>query len=135
MNKLVNVTMNATDKAAIALSSICMVHCIVLPILLIALPSVSSLLAFNDERFHFWLLYAVVPISVFAIAAGYLHHRQARIFFISALGMLCLIGAALYGHDVLGDIGEVGLTIFGSLLIAYGHLRNLRSRRRKLCKK
>lgn len=127
MNKFIN----ASDKAAIVLSFLCVLHCIALPIILIILPSVSSLLAFDNERFHLWLVFAVIPISVFAIISGYFHHRQTSVVLLGAIGLLVLIGAALFAHDTMGEKGEVIFTLLGSALIAFGHVRNFRLRRDK----
>ncbi|WP_395338481.1 MerC domain-containing protein [Ningiella sp. W23] len=129
MNKLID----AGDKTAIALSFVCVLHCIALPLILIILPSVSGFLAFDDESFHIWVAFAVIPISLFAILSGYLHHRRTSVFLVSAIGMLILIGTAIFGHYIFGEKGEVIATLFGSALIAFGHLRNFRLRQTKPC--
>nr|WP_241664470.1 MerC domain-containing protein [Ningiella ruwaisensis] len=126
--------LDSSDKTAVALSFVCVLHCIALPLVLLALPSISGLLVLDDERFHLWLVFIVIPISIFALISGFLHHKRTSVFFVSALGMLMLIAAALFGHDYLGEKGEVGLTLFGSILIAVGHLRNLRLRRVRVCR-
>lgn len=119
---------NTADKLAIGLSVLCTIHCLLLPILLFSIPTISGVLAIDDEMFHRWLLFAVIPISLFAVIAGYIHHKNYLVSLISSTGMAVLIVAAVFGHDIFGDIGEVLLTAMGSLLVAYGHLRNLRLR-------
>ena len=121
---------NAADRCAIGLSLLCTIHCLVLPIVLILTPTVTGILAFDDELFHEWLLFAVLPISLFAVIAGFIHHRNFSVTVISSVGMSMLIVAAVLGHDVLNEVGEVALTVLGSLFIAFGHLRNLQLRRR-----
>ena len=121
--------LDAGDKTAIALSFVCVLHCIALPIILIILPSVASILAFDDESFHLWLTFAVIPISLFAIIFGYIHHRRAGVFLVSAIGMLILITSAIFAHDLMGEKMEVFATLFGSALIAVGHIKNFRLRR------
>ena len=125
MNKLISLG----DKTAIALSVICIVHCTVLPVLLILLPPVSAFLSFNDELFHLWLLAAVIPISLLAIMTGYVHHKNGHVIMIGLLGLTLLILAVVFGHDILGGYGEVVLTIAGSVVIAYSHYQNFRQRR------
>jgi 4-amino-4-deoxy-L-arabinose transferase-like glycosyltransferase len=122
------------DKAAVGLSLLCVVHCLFLPILLILIPPLSGVFAFNDELFHTWLLYAVVPISALAMLMGYFHHRSQRVFLIGALGLIILILAAFLGHEVLGEYSEVAFTVLGSSIIAYSHIRNyqLRSQNKHL---
>ncbi len=121
--------LNASEKTAIASSFVCVLHCMALPLILIVLPSVSGLLVFSDERFHLWLVIAVAPISIFAITTGYFHHRRTSIFFISAIGMLIPLSAAIFGHDTLDEKGEVRVPFIGSVLIAFGHISNFRLRR------
>lgn len=127
--------LNVSDKTAIVLSFVCILHCLALPTLLIVLPSISNLIDFENEIIHFGLVLIVVPISLFAIISGYLHHRHTSVFFISTVGIVMLIVAVIYGHDVLGDYGEVLLTVVGSALITFGHLRNFTLRRVYHCDK
>ncbi|MBL4630111.1 MAG: MerC domain-containing protein [Paraglaciecola sp.] len=68
--------MNIADRSAVVLSTLCMIHCLVLPIILILLPALTSVAFFSDERFHAWLLYAVIPISVSAVVFGSLRYRN-----------------------------------------------------------
>ena len=117
-----------SDKVAIGLSFLCVIHCLFLPVLLILIPPISGLMAIDDEAFHIWLLYAVIPISVIALAMGYLHHRNINVFFVGIICLGTLTLAALLGHDILGEYGEVILTVIGSLIIAFGHIRNYRLR-------
>jgi hypothetical protein len=125
MSKIIDIG----DKSAVVLSIACTLHCIATPLLLVMLPSISGILAFDPEALHLWLLYAVIPISLFAMIAGYFHHHRASISLVSLLGMLSLIGAVIFGHDIMGGLGEVILTVIGSMLIAVGHIKNLMVRR------
>ncbi|ALM92720.1 MULTISPECIES: MerC domain-containing protein [Alteromonas] len=117
-----------SDKAAIALSMLCVVHCLLLPVLLILLPPLAGALAFDDELFHKTLLFFVVPISVIALMMGYFYHRNHTMLLIGGMGLSLLILAVVLGHDVLGEYGEVVLTVIGSSFIAFSHIRNLRLR-------
>jgi hypothetical protein len=125
MSKIIDIG----DKSAVVLSLVCTLHCIGTPLLLVMVPSISGVLAFDPEALHLWLLYAVIPISLFAMIAGYFHHHRTSISLISLLGMLLLIGAVIFGHDIMNGLGEVILTVLGSILIAVGHIKNLMIRR------
>jgi hypothetical protein len=92
--------------------------------LLILLPLFSGLFALDDEMFHQWMLYAVLPISIAALIMGYLHHRSFKVFVVGSIGLVLIILSTTLGHDVLGDTGEVVISILGSMIIAYGHFRN-----------
>jgi hypothetical protein len=113
-----------SDKLAIGFSIVCVAHCLVLPILLILLPPFSGLFALDDEMFHQWMLYAVLPISIAALMMGYLHHRSFKVFVVGSIGLALIILSTALGHDVLGKTGEVVLSMLGSMIIAFGHFRN-----------
>jgi hypothetical protein len=113
-----------SDKLAIAFSMVCLIHCLVLPILLILLPPFSGLFALDDEMFHQWMLYAVLPISIAALMMGYLHHRSYKVFVVVSIGLTLIILSTTLGHDLLGETAEVVLSILGSMIIAFGHFRN-----------
>ncbi|MDM7860434.1 MerC domain-containing protein [Alteromonas sp. ASW11-36] len=129
MRKIVD----AADKTAISLSILCTLQCLLLPVVMVLVPAISGWLVFDDEIFHLWLLFFVLPISTFAVIFGFYHHRNARVATISCVGMALLIIAAAFGHDIFGEVGEIGLTVAGSLFIAYGHLKNFSLRRRPAC--
>lgn len=120
---------NLADRSAIVLSTLCMIHCLVLPLILILLPTLTSLAFFSDERFHTWLLYAVIPISAFAVVLGYFHHRSWLVVLITSIGMGILVMVAILGHDIFGEQGEVFASVVGSILVAYGHIINFKARR------
>lgn len=118
-----------SDKAAVGLSLLCVIHCLFLPIILILMPALTGLLAFNDELFHRMLLVAVVPISAIALVIGYLHHRSHRVLLIGLVGLTILIVTSALGHAIVGKHGEIALTVLGTSIIAYGHFLNYRLRR------
>jgi hypothetical protein len=113
-----------SDKLAIGFSMVCVVHCLVLPILIILLPPFSGLFALDHEMFHQWILYAVLPISIAALMMGYLHHRSYKVFVVVSIGLALIILSTTLGHDVLGETGEVVVPILGSMVIAFGHFQN-----------
>ncbi len=117
-----------TDKASISLSFVCVLHCLALPIFLILFPS-FAVVVLDHESFHQWILFGILPLSVIALVIGFMHHHNYSVIFISIIGLMILIGTSVMGHDLLGEIGEVMLTLLGSSIIAFGHFRNSRLRR------
>ena len=113
------------DKAAISLSALCSLHCLLMPIAIAVVPSVASL-SLADEAFHYWMVVAVVPISAFALLLGCRRHRRWSVLGIGMTGLLLLCSAVYLGHDVLGDQSERGLTLLGTFAIAASHVQNFR---------
>lgn len=120
-----------TDKTAIGLSAVCILHCLALPLFIILFPSIA-LMALNDEAFHQGILYVILPLSTIALAIGFNHHRNYSVLIISLTGLVILVSTGFIDHKLLGHYGEVILTVVGSAIIAFGHFRN--SRLRKLIK-
>ena len=120
---------HVADRSAIVLSTLCMIHCLVLPLLLILLPTLTSVVFFSDERFHTWLLYAVLPISAFAVMSGYFHHRNWLVVLLTSIGMSILVLVATFGHAVFGEQGEVIASVLGSICVAFGHIKNIKTRK------
>ena len=122
-------TQFVSDRVAIGLSFMCIVHCLLLPVLLVLAP--SAFLAFvSDESVHKVLLLAIVPVGIYAIIAGFKTHKKISVIVLISIGLLLLISTGLLEHEVLGESGEVLLTLSGSLLIAMGHIQNVRLRKK-----
>ena len=113
----------AIDKAAISLSLVCAVHCLLLPIALVMLPALAASMV-GDQRFHQWMLVAVLPTSLFALTLGCQRHRNITVMAMGVPGLAMLTLAALVGHEWLGDSGEKIAMLLGASLIVLGHLRN-----------
>ncbi|MDF1817949.1 MAG: MerC domain-containing protein [Immundisolibacteraceae bacterium] len=111
------------DKTAIALSLACAVHCLLFPVALVMLPAyLSSTL--GDERFHLWMLAAVIPISLIALRLGCQQHRNTGVMIPGLIGLALLTLTALLGHNFLGETGEKIASLVGASLIAFSHFRN-----------
>lgn len=111
-----------TDKIAIGISCICVLHCLALPLLLILLPSIAFL-AVDENLVHRLLLLVIIPISLVAVITGYQQHGKRKALYFAIAGLLLLIFSAVIGHD-FGHLVEVSLTVIGSILLVIGHLKN-----------
>ena len=117
------------DKAAIGLSLLCAVHCLAMPLVVALLPSLAAM-GLADEAFHTWMVFAVIPLSVFALTMGCRKHGSRTVLYIGGAGLFFLCLTPLLGHERLGEIGEKALTMIGTALIATAHIRNF-----QLCQK
>ena len=120
------------DVVAIGLSVGCLLHCLALPVALALLPTLS-IDWLTDEAFHRWLLVAILPTSVVALLMGCWKHRQASVIVLGFSGLLLLIWAAFFGHDVVGELGETAVTSAGAVVIAASHIMNQRFCRQAAC--
>ena len=114
------------DRLAISLSFLCVAHCLLLPFAVLVLPILGA--SFLEvEAFHYWLLFLVVPTSVFSLWLGCRKHGRLDILTNGIFGVSLLLLIVLLGVDQLGEIGESMSTVAGAAIIALAHLRNLRA--------
>jgi hypothetical protein len=117
------------DRIAIALSTICIVHCIAMPLLVAVLP-LAAFTVGGDGHFHALMLWFVVPTSVIGFALGYRVHRRFDVVAFGALAIAVLTVVALWGHSVWEPTVEVVINVVASMALAAAHWRNFREVRR-----
>ena len=117
------------DRVAIALSTICIVHCLAMPVLIAVLP-VAALAVGGDGHFHSLMLWFVVPTSVLGFGLGLRVHRRIDIVAMGAAAIAALAAAALWGHSAWDPSLEVIANVAASVLLAAAHWRNFREVRR-----
>jgi len=116
------------DRIAIALSAICIVHCLAIPLVVAVLPLAA--LGLGGGHFHGLMLWLVVPVSVLGFALGYRVHRRLDIVAVG-VGAVALLGVAgIYGHDQWSAAIEAGVSVVASLILAGTHWVNFREVRR-----
>ena len=112
-----------TDRFAISLSLICLIHCLFAPSFIILISTFLSF-SYDNEFIHKMIVLIAVPISISALSMGYRNHKNISFLPIGIAGLLILILAVLLGENILGEYGEKGLTLLGSIFISYSHYRN-----------
>jgi hypothetical protein len=80
----------------------------------------------ENELIHKLILLCTLPISVLALALGYKNHKTINFLLIGVIGLTMLVGAIFLGEILFGEFGEKGLTLIGSIFIAYSHYNNYR---------
>ncbi|MGR4889966.1 MerC domain-containing protein [Sphingopyxis sp. LARHCG72] len=118
-------TTDMVEGAAVSASFLCLVHCLALPLLLLALPVIAGTI-FEAESFHIVAAALVVPAAVLAFLLGYRRHRSLRPATLGSAGVACIV-AALF--PALGEPAAAVMTTTGSLLLIGGHIFNWRLRR------
>ena len=117
------------DNLGITISSVCAIHCLLLPVIFLIAP--YSFLA--SHEFQEALIYYILPRALVAFVLGCRKHKDIRVAIMGTLGII-LLGSALLLHDVHHsdqhneELTTVLITICGSVLLVVSHLRN-----RKLC--
>jgi len=111
------------DKAAVALSGLCLLHCLLLPVIIALLPFLGQ---FSDRHLHAEMLIIVLPISLIALSLGFRRHADKRVVGLGIAGLLLLLVGATLAHNLYGVAADRMLTITGSIILALAHYRNNR---------
>lgn len=120
---------NRLDGMGIAISGLCLVHCLAVPVGSALLPLVAHSIAL-PEWMHLALLSAALPVAATALWQGWRRHRQAAAAAVGAAGLV-LLGVGLAFHEGLVGAADPELadriaTAMGALLLAGAHWRNWR---------
>jgi uncharacterized membrane protein len=116
------------DRFGITLSTLCVLHCLAVPITLIILPVIIQApvlsLLHESEWLHMVLLASIIVVSGPVLMLRQQKSRYVRYLAMTGAILLC---TALF---VNGAIAEQMITICGSAALITAHIANLRSRRR-----
>ena len=111
------------DRVAMTLSALCLLHCLLLPLFIAALPLLAQ---FNDSHFHAQLLLVVIPVSLIAFGLGYARHGNRTIIAWGIVGIAIMFVGGTLAHDYFGTLADTLLTVGGSLILATSHFFNNR---------
>lgn len=111
------------DIVGIGLSGLCMIHCLVFPLLVSFAPPLLRALP-GDDFTHRMLAIGIALAGGLAFRSGYTVHRKGWILALFFLGIALISAAAALGEAVLSGLGEAGITVCGSLLLIAAHWCN-----------
>ncbi|MEM6287878.1 MAG: MerC domain-containing protein [Bacteroidota bacterium] len=109
------------DAAGIALSALCIVHCLAIPLV-----ATGALAWAASESIHIGLTVVLALIVVAVAVPSYRRHRRAIVPVLLGGGLALLIAALTVG-EAAGETAETVLTVIGSVVLIAGHVVNLRS--------
>lgn len=112
---------NFLDKIGIAITSLCAVHCILLPALLPILPLIGVNFLATHEFEHSILLITIVLGSIALFSGFHRYHRKLYPFYAFTIGIFIY-----WNKDALGETYEPFVLIFGAIFIVLSHILNIR---------
>jgi hypothetical protein len=121
------------DKLAIVLSSVCLLHCLLAPLIFTLLPIIALNTLWEDLLFHKLMLWLVLPTSTVALLIGCRKHQDFKILGTGIMGMMMLLLIALVGHDLLSAWQEKLATSIAGITLAFSHLLNYRACQSQPC--
>ncbi len=115
------IRLGTIDRMGIALSGLCVVHCLTSAIALALLASAGGVLV--DHRLHAVGLVLAIALGLVALGRGIVQHGFMMPASIGGLGLGVMTGALTLPHDG----GEIVYTILGVAILALGHDLNRRA--------
>lgn len=107
------------DMAGAVMSGICVVHCVLLPLALVAL-GIDGAFVHGPGWLHWLLLVMALPVSFVAFALGIARHQHMAPIIAGTVGFLVM------GAGAMLDAGTTAtaLSVGGGLVVMVAHYRN-----------
>ncbi|MCC5925229.1 MAG: MerC domain-containing protein [Bacteroidetes bacterium] len=124
------------SRVSLTLSSVCLLHCLAMPFVIVLLPALS---AFMGETVEMILILSIIPVSLVAFIPTWLKHKNFRLLGIFTTGLLLILLSQFviaHHHDVAMSaifssfsdgaafIGRLASMITGVSILAYATYRN-----------
>lgn len=104
-------------------STLCIVHCISMPLVASYLPALGmQFLA--EETTHQTLVLMMFVIAALAFIPGYGKHREPSILAWMTFGLGSLAFAAFGAEEILGEAWDIPLTLMGGASLVVAHWKN-----------
>jgi hypothetical protein len=113
------------DRAAICFSSLCILHCLLLPLLLVIYP-IGIVVTLSDEMFHQIMVSVALPLSLVSLYVGYGHHKRSQLVLFGGIGLVTLTLPLVVPHELISESGETCLTVSGAVILCMTHIGNFR---------
>jgi hypothetical protein len=111
------------DKLGAWTSALCVVHCVLTPVIL-SISAVSAHFLPSEERTHRLLAVVIAALGAIALIKGYRNHRHLRVLFLMLAGLGCIFAAADWGDHLPSHGAEVLVTLVGSSFMIVAHWIN-----------
>lgn len=118
------------DRLGILLSSLCAVHCLLTPFVLLSLP-IMGRYYLAHPYFHVLMAILILPVGVAAFLSGYKHHHKPRVFVVGIPGLFLVSMVPVlvhnFGFSYSFPFNEATLMLIGSCLVIWAHWLNKKS--------
>lgn len=117
------------DRAGIFLSTLCLIHCTALPLLLAVLQAYGANLvpkSLDNEWFHAVLAFVLLGVGGLAFVQGFRRHRRLLPLAVGAFGTSLLFVGAFNPGGVFPELSEHLITVAGTITLLFAHSRNRR---------
>lgn len=110
-----NAVRSLFSRSSVVLSSVCLVHCLATPFIILALPSVS---VFFSDTLELILIFSVVPLSLAAFVPTWWKHKNLKLSIQFGIGLVLVMISQLLFHQ--HTTTDVALHVPGMMSMAIG---------------
>ena len=118
--------MKYLDNLGVTISTICLIHCILLPILILFFPIISLYYIMN-EAYEWIFLSLSIVIGFYSLCLGHKQHKSLSSLKILVFGFLFMFISKIF-DDSNNDLYHTLFVLAGGILIIISHILN-----KKLC--
>lgn len=111
------------DRLGAWTSALCVVHCLLTPVVL-SLSAVVSHFLPAEESVHRGFAVLVALFGVLALVSGFRRHRRRRVLLLMVSGVGLIAATAWWGDRLPTHMAEVAVTLLGSTLMIAAHRLN-----------
>jgi len=105
------------SRSSVVLSSVCVVHCLATPFIILALPSIS---VFFSDTLELILILSVVPLSLAAFVPTWWKHKNMKLAIQFGIGLVLVMVSQFLFHQHLHTSTDVSLHVPGMMSMAVG---------------
>ena len=117
------------DRTGVVVASLCLIHCLAFPLLIVMLPATRAFL--DSKVLEFFILSAGISVGIVSFYTSYQQHRKIYPMVLGAAGVVFLT-ASLFGdplgitHSHSHVFGVIDpFMILGGLCLIGGHIWNI----------
>lgn len=108
------------DLAGIGASAICVMHCVVTPILVVFLPVLGAI----EEPVHAVLALVILGVGLLAFWPGYLRHRRWQLVVVAIVGLALISLGVTVPEGLMSESSEIVATVMGGIMLVTAHVAN-----------
>lgn len=108
------------DLAGIGASALCVLHCLLTPVLVVFLP----ILGVVEKQTHAVFALVILGIGLLAFWPGYLRHRQWQLVAMATGGFVLISLGVTAPEGLLSESAEIIATVVGGITLVGAHVAN-----------
>lgn len=112
------------DRIGIGLSGICAIHCLLVPVMVSLIPLWPAFEELHGYT-HLFFFLAIAPAVILSLK----RRHESALITLFLIGGVTIIFFAWFFNETLGEYGEAGVTLIGSLSLIRGHWLNYKMKK------